>query len=193
MLRIMTERGIRRKAMLSGKNAEREVCRTLLRMGFRSVKRFVHNSPWDMEVDGQPVEVKSCRGYKSRKHGMKWIFGLRNHPLDTIVPVTAYILCLYNVPRFSGIKYLIVPGPLEDLRYVVTLSSLQGEHLRFVDNWNALHFNAYPLKPRRRVPRVPLFEKGLPSSMPKNIFRIWSLKAWEREKVRREWQESRSR
>jgi hypothetical protein len=187
-----------RVPMMRGKRAELGVYRKLLHLGFRDVRRFAHNAAWDIEVDGYPVEVKASVAYPSRKHGLKWSFLLRDWKSPLVMPVIAYVLCLEGVPGTSEFTHLVIPGPIEENSYKVSLGSLEGDHIQYIDNWSILQPVQYPLIPRENIEHLILPAVGFPASSPEyERARLRSAlrgQTWdERKRICKEWQTRNSR
>lgn len=180
------------------KEAELGVYRKLLHLGFREVRRFAHNSPWDLEVDGYPVEVKSSVAYPSGTHGLRWSFILKKWRNPIAMPVIAYIFCLDGVPGASGFTHLVIPGPISVASYKIILGSLEGVHRQYIDNWAALQPVPYILEPRDTIEDLILPAVGYPESAPKEESaklrdRLRGQPWEERKRICREWRTKSSR
>jgi hypothetical protein len=132
-----------------GNRAEFRVYEKLIQLGFRDVRMNRGRAPYDLEVDGYPVEVK----YSTPRGGPSWTFGIRSKG-DPIVPVIAYVLCVDGAPGEKGWVFMVLPGPISQNQYRVSLEGIRGDKKRLIDNWAALQPIPYPLVPRRLPKRL---------------------------------------
>lgn len=144
--------------------AEMHVCETLLRKGFRDVKRFRPDAPWDLEVDGKAVEIKMRSPEKDRKRGLRWYFTLRQGIWREKKKIWSYVLCLRDVPGHTGFVCMVLRGRNAPDRLTVTPESLQGILRRHIDNWKIIQAVPYTLKPRKEISHLIPPRLGWPQS-----------------------------
>jgi hypothetical protein len=131
-----------------GDASENRVFQKLVAMGFRDVRMNRRKRPYDMQVDGFPVEIKYATPLK--RYPGRWSFYIGEYRDGLAYPALAYVLCMDEVPGESDWVFLVVPGPLVPGRLIVwnepELFPLRWG--RYRDNWTALQPNPYPLIPR---------------------------------------------
>jgi hypothetical protein len=122
--------------------SEQRVLNTLLKLGFRDVRATKRRSPYDLEVDARPVEVKYSSGGKRG-----WHFHLHRYRGGDPYPVIGYVFCLDNVPGETDWVFLVIPGPLSGDGFHTSQRLLKGAHRHLISNWQTLQLEPYPLNP----------------------------------------------
>lgn len=131
-----------------GNWSEKRVQETLIALGFRDVRRTKYKHPYDLEVDGRPVEVKYCGALSG-----EWQFQTGKYKGRGNYPVVGYVFCLDNVPGESDWVFLVIPGPLPTRYFRTSRRLLKGAHKHMIGNWKTLQAEPYPLRPLSEIPQ----------------------------------------